>query len=200
MMNSPALSRILVDAVPFEPYEAVAIAQQSMANRFRAGTPVHLSDVAALLRRLLLHTRDVPPALWGIVARTEQDALEAGFETPLEISEALRPFETTERMTVVRDVLARAQRSRRRRVVRRAAVGVAAASVLIVAGAGSTYRMQLLHRDAPAAGPARAANGRQTTSRTETTAGRRESIGTTGTLAAATVARRASPPPVLRAV
>ena len=140
MVNSPALERLLADAVPLEAHEAVAVAQQVVYNRVASGEPVAVEEFADVLGRLLAATPRMPAALRYAAARAVGDVQAPPFESVEELALALKRFEKGDRVSVVRGVLARTRRPVRPTRPRLATAAAAiAASALIGAAAGTAW-------------------------------------------------------------
>ena len=135
MINSPALSKVLANAAPLEPHEAVAIAQQTVQNRIVSGAQVEVADFAELLDRLLLATTHVPVPLRYTIARAAGQLEAPPYRTVEELAFALRRFESGDRTSIVRRVMARAQPPSQRGIPR-VALGVAAAAALCAIAVG----------------------------------------------------------------
>jgi hypothetical protein len=197
---------VLLHAVPLAPHEAVAVAQQVMSNRLAAGAVVDVKEAAALLDQLLAVTTPVPASLRLTATRANGTVDAPPIQSVHELSAALQHFESGDRTTVVRQVLARSQSPARRPRSRARARGLALAAGLavIVAAAAYTGKLHNLHvpmtprvvavvpgghtaADVPAAPRPRANQPPQ------------NAVATTGILPTPVVHRKADPP-LVRAV
>jgi hypothetical protein len=136
MIHGSALSRVLAHALPLEPHEAVAVAQQFVFNRVVAGEPVSVSDAGDVLEALLAETRVVPAPLRYTVARARGIVEAPPFASVSELAVALKRFERGDRASVVRAVLVRISPGPRRRSRAIAAAVAIAASAVIGAAIG----------------------------------------------------------------